>query len=328
MDKEHREYKPERNELLNAPRGKDPTPQKTIAVTQKNPVAQTEAYNVKNKVVIPPVTATPDASFRFSPFTVEAEIHEYLFEVRKAGSVFWVGAAVPKGTTDFTRAQIFFHPTVVNGGVVHADDKDYRDFQGGWPSIERGPSGVPAKGIQRYVAMQGGQLAGADRLAPLLVPFTTMAALNTKAPAGNMFSDRPVETLNAVMAAIQSEITKKEGGKPTLATLGVASFSSGIMALRLFLAAMRSSGLVKEVIDFDSPHIKIEPKTLTRAPGAVSKCFTQVAASRPEPGYVTLMAQHFATITAYSGFNEPVRLHARIGWMMYYQAMKDLAKKK
>jgi hypothetical protein len=85
--------------------------------------------------------------------------------------------------------------------------------------------------------MQGGQLAAAGRLMPLLVPFTTMAALKltkTGAATGeNMFSDRPAETLNAIMAAIQSEITAKAGGKPTLAQIGVASFSSGIYSLEI-----------------------------------------------------------------------------------------------
>jgi hypothetical protein len=44
----------------------------------------------------------------------------------KDGAVFWVGAAVPFGTTDFTKIQVFFHPTVRSdqcsgpGGVLLA----------------------------------------------------------------------------------------------------------------------------------------------------------------------------------------------------------------
>jgi hypothetical protein len=175
--------------------------------------------------------------------------------------------------------------------------------------------------------MQGGQLAGAGRLMPLLVPFTTMAALKlTKAgtaTGANLFSDRPVETLNAVVAAIQSEFVGKAGGSPTLAKVGAASFSSGITALRLFLASMRSSGLVKEVIDFDSPHIVAEPKTLTLSSGAVSKCFTQFAVPHPAAGWVTLTKQHFEAVSSFGSYPEPQRLHARIGWMMYFQAMAN-----
>jgi hypothetical protein len=312
--KETRRYQPEHRELVIEPRQKDPTPQRTILVTQKNPAGLTALHTVRNPVVRPPVTASPAAGFRFAESAVSAEIQEFLFEVRKAGSVFWVGAAVPRGTTDFTRAQVYFHPTVVQAGRVVADDKDYRDFQGGWSGS-----------LQRYVAMQGGQLAAAGRRLPLLVPFTTMAALQrTKAgtaPGANLFSDRPVETLNAVLAAIQAAVTGKAGGQPALAKVGAASFSSGIQALRLFLAALRSSGLVKEVLDFDSPHIVAEPKALTLAPGAVSKCFTQFPASHPPAGWVTLTAAHFAAVSSFAGYPEPQRLHARIGWMMYFQAM-------
>jgi hypothetical protein len=314
LEKEHRTYTSDRNELVIEPRKKDPTPHLTILATQKNPATATAAHVVSNPFVRPPVTTSPAASFRFSEAVLPGEIHNFLFEIRKAGSVFWIGAAVPKGTTDFTRAQVFFHPTVVQNGNVIADDKDYREFKGGWSGS-----------IQRYVAMEGGQLAAAGRLLPMLVPFTTMAAVrvgkNGAIPTANMFQDRPVETLNAVMAAIESEITGDASAKPKLTKVGAASFSSGIGALRLFLKSMKSSGLIKEVIDFDSPHIVAEPKSLTRSPGAVSRCFTQFAVARPETGWVTVNANHFASVSAFGQYPEPQRTHARIGWMMYFQAM-------
>jgi hypothetical protein len=88
---------------------------------------------------------------------------------------------------------------------------------------------------------------------------------------------------------------------------------------------MASSGLVKEVIDFDSPLIIGNPHALTPASGAVSKCFTEVPRSRPVRGYVTVTKAHFSTVRAYDHLPEGPkvnqRLHARIGWMMYHQAM-------
>ena len=45
-------------------------------------------------------------------FDCGAIISELLFKVQKDSSIFWVGAAVPLGTFDFTRTQVFFHPTV------------------------------------------------------------------------------------------------------------------------------------------------------------------------------------------------------------------------
>jgi hypothetical protein len=135
----------------------------------------------------------------------------FSLKIRKSGSVFWMGAAVPENTADFTRAQVFFHPTVQQAGHVVADDKDYPEFKGGWSSITR-----PVGSIQRYVALEGVQVATAGLKMPMLVPFTTMAALNRKAPSANMFTDRPVDTIVAVMEAIQNELAGHSVTKPAL----------------------------------------------------------------------------------------------------------------
>jgi hypothetical protein len=245
-----------------------------------------------------------------SEMPLATAIHEFLFEVTKDGTVFWVGAAVPLGTTDFTRTQMYFHPMVVQPDGVHARDEDYRGFTGGW-------SGT----MQRYVAMEGGQLAGA-RLMPLLVPFTTMGALSN--PALNMFSHDPVDTLNAIMAEIQNRVIPVLGA-PSLSQVGVSSFSSGLTALKLFLSAVSSSGLVKEVIDFDSPFIVGNPRTLLPSPplppGAVAKCYSQMAPSSPQAGYVHIPTASFAGISSYPSARPDSHAHACIGFMTYWPAM-------
>jgi hypothetical protein len=285
-----------------------------IVVTQQNPANLTALHDVSNPVVLPSVFRTPPPSFRFMEKLLTAKIQEFLFRIEKDGSVFWVGVAVPKNATNLTRAQVYFHPTVVQHvkgkpPTVHAADTDYRDFKGGWSGS-----------IQRYVAMQGGQLAGADELYPLLVPFTTMAAIRlTKdgtPPAANMFRSRPVETLSAVMQAIGKEIKGADTTAP-LSRVGAASFSSGTHALKIFLRSMERSGLVKEIFDFDGPDIATEPKTLILSPGAFSKTYTQFARPAPPPGWVTLTNDHFARVTAFRSDG----LHAQIGWTMYHQAM-------
>jgi hypothetical protein len=43
--------------------------------------------------------------------------------------------------------------------------------------------------------------------------------------------------------------------------------------------------------------------------------------ARPETGWVTVNANHFASVSAFGQYPEPQRTHARIGWMMYFQAM-------
>lgn len=131
-----------------------------ITVTQNNPLSLTLPHVVTNPVIKPVMQGN---FLEEMPLTTT--IHELLFQVTKNGTVFWVGVAVPLGTTDFTRIQVFFHPTVVQAGVVHARDADYPAFTGGWSSS-----------LQRYIALEGGQLAASSQV-PMLVPFTTMAAL-------------------------------------------------------------------------------------------------------------------------------------------------------
>jgi hypothetical protein len=268
-----------------------------ITVTQFNPLSLTVPHPVQNQVIKPVM----QGDF-LEEMPLPTTIHELLFKVTKNGAVFWVGAAVPFGATDFTKIQVFFHPTVVQGDVVHARDTDYPNFTGGW-------SGA----LQRYIALQGGQLAGARRV-PMLVPFTTMAALASGSP-NNMFTVDPVATLSNITAAIQSTFVPFLP-PPDLTAVGVTSFSSGIHAMREFIKAMKPSGLVREVIDFDSPFIFGQPAELTLSPGAVSSCYTQVPRANPPQGYRFMPPSSFANLTRPD--RDP---HACIGFMMYFTAM-------
>lgn len=268
-----------------------------IEVRQGNPPELTQRHILRLRVINP--WRQDD---RYTELIIEPRVHEFLFQLRKDGSVFWVGATVPVGIVDFSRVQVFFHPTVVQSGIVKAADADYPAFGGGWSG-----------NMQRYVATEGGQLAAA-RLMALIVPFTTMAALGGN-PAHNMFSARPLDTLMAVMGALQATFLGPSAGLPTLASVGVASFSNGIMALRRFLQDLAPHGLVREVTDLDSPWITSEPKALTPAPGAVSKCYTQVALPNPPVGWVHLSAQSLADV------NPKLQTHGKIGEMAFYMAM-------
>ncbi|MCZ2525289.1 hypothetical protein [Streptomyces sp. HB2AG] len=266
-------------------------------MTQTNPISLTLPHNVTNPVIKPVM----QGSF-LEEMPLTTTIHELLLKVTKDGTVFWVGAAVPLGTTDFTRIQVFFHPTVVQGEVVHARDADYPGFTGGWSAS-----------LQRYVALEGGQLAASRRVV-MLVPFTTMAALGNG--ARNMFTTEPVSTLRHITAAVQATFLPFGLPQPQLTAVGVAAFSSGITAMRMFIGSMLSSGLVREVVDFDSPFIIGQPAALTPSPGAVSSCYTQVPRANPPQGYKFLPASSFAGLTSYN--HDP---HACIGWMLYHTAM-------
>ena len=230
-------------------------------------------------------------------------IREFLFEMTKDGHVYWIGAAVPAGTSDFSKVQVFFHPTVKQNGVVHVREEDYPTFTGGWSGS-----------LQRYVAMQGGQLAGARKTA-LIVPFMTMAAYSGRAPA-YMFATTPLDTLNAIMTAVRDAVTPAGGAPINVAKIGVSSFSSGIGAMRLFIGSYGWSGLIAETTDFDSPFIKAEPKVMTRAPGAVGRVFSQQAPVHRELGWVTMPEASFRNIVTYREKHP----HAQIGWMMFFTA--------
>jgi hypothetical protein len=222
-----------------------------------------------------------------------------------------VGAVVPKGTKDFTRAQMFFHPT-----AKLAEDRDYREFKGGWAEIRA-----------NFIKLIGVQAAAAERPVPLLLPFTKKSAQQSSklgvTSNDNLFKDRPVETLNAIMSALHRLVTG-QSAKVRLAKLGIASFSDGINPLRAARDALQSSGVVKEVFDFDSPFITSEPKTLTFTSGAVAKCFSQTPPQSPLFGYIVLKEEHFSAVTATFKRVKPKDImHQRIGKMMYFQALQN-----
>jgi hypothetical protein len=187
--------------------------------------------------------------------------------------------------------------------VHHAKEADYPTFRGGWSGS-----------LQRYVAMQGGQLAGA-RQTTLIVPFMTMSAFSGHAPA-YMFATRHNETLNAIMTAVRDAVAPGGGPFVQVSQIGVSSFSSGIGAMRLFIRTFGRDGLIKETTDFDGPHIAREAKIITRSPGAVGRVFTQVAPPHPQLGWVWLPAESFRDIVTFREKGP----HAQIEWMMYFTA--------
>lgn len=278
-----------------------------ITVTQTNPLSLTIPHVVNNPVIKPVM----QGEF-FEEMQLTATIHEFLFKVTKGNHVFWVGVAVPFGTTDFSRIQVFFHPTVVQlrppqPPIIHATEGDYLTFTGGWSGS-----------LQRYIALQGSQLASVRRV-PLLVPFTTMAALGADREQ-NMFAIDPVATLSNITAATQAAFVPFLP-PPNLTDVGVTSFSSGIQAMRKFIAAMKPSGLIREVIDFDSPFILTEPAELTPSPGAVSSCYTQRFRQNPPAGYRFMPTNSFSHVPSFPDSDAGAHAHACIGFMMYHTAM-------
>ena len=297
-----------------------PGPPASLTVTSiSNANTYVAPVTETNDVVSPDLHKSPSASFRFAQVPSLGSMSNLLFRVDKGGRPFWVGVAVPFGTKDFTRAHVYFHPTVKQGKEVRAEESDYPTFTGGWVTT-----------MQRYTKIAGGQLAASGATVPLIVPFTTMGSHDAKPKTmdftNNMFNSRPAALLSAVLGAAQDVMTGTTGNAPELKSIGVSSFSSGIHAMKIFLAKIGGTKLVAEINDFDGPFIKgPTTKVMPRLPGAVSRTFTQEFSTPPQAGWITVTKEHFELISAHSIYPEPQRTHARIGWMMYHPAMNTSA---
>jgi hypothetical protein len=231
----------------------------------------------------------------------KAQLSCFLFKLEKDGATFWIGVGAPQGVSDFSRAYVFFHPTVVNGGSVHASEGDYAEFRGGWRDS-----------IWRYVEMQGGQMAAA-RAQIVIVPFMTMRSISDD-PSANPFASRPADTLNAVMAATQAELGVK--APAPLVAIGAASFSSGVEHLARFVRFVAPTGLLRETIDFDSAFIVSKTSKVPTVSGVVAWNVTQVPPPKGrEAGWVWLPWDAWAKVRAYGD------AHSRIGWMTFHTMM-------
>jgi len=279
-----------------------------ITVRQKNPQSLTDSHTVTNPVVRP---LSVLLQFPFlEQFDLPAQIREFRFEVEKPNAKFWVGVAVPDGTTDFQRAHVFFHPTPVQNGVVRAADSDYPRFVGGWP-----------KRIERYMPRHGGQMAAARKL-PLIIPYMTMASAKMDQKF-NVFADRPVATLNAILTATRT-LCKQGDAQVQALFIGASSYSSGITYLASFLDVMKSSRLMVEAIDFDSTFIiSPHPQVKTVPGGGIFIQFTQFERTFPRPGRFDLPPRVWAKTSMKNLDGKPLTVHGKIGWMTFFTAMSE-----
>jgi hypothetical protein len=288
-----------------------------IAPTPSNPSAGMTDLNVLSfqqtmpgvaaSLSIPAITPGSVMPFLFPPvpkgsMLVEGPaigtVSEFLFKIVKNGSIFWVGAAVPEGTTDFSRVYIFFHPDT----IAASDDAAYPSFSGRWPTV------------QRYVAPLGIQMASLKKMA-LIVPFMTNAS-GSNSSSTNLFGSSPAETLNDIVSAIQITLGLTVP-QASVQTVGVSSFSSGVNHLFRFAQKLGPSGLIREQIDFDSAFMIVAHKTMPFLQGAVNWMVTQ---SPPPggrtPGWLYLPASSFKKISTMSGDT-----HSQIGFMMFQTMM-------
>ena len=257
---------------------------------------------------IPSITPASAMPFLFAPLAKNAAlmeapafgtVFELLFKIEKNGAIFWVGACMPTGTTDFSRAYIFFHPDTMSS----ADNASYPGFTGRWPNVR-----------QRYVLREGLQMAAVKTM-PLIVPFMTQASRANNAGT-NLFADRGVETLDDILAAIQISIGQT-GTFGSVRQIGVASFSSGINHLARFAQNLGASGLIREQIDFDSAFMTVPHKNAPILPGVVNWMVSQSA-----PPFAGSLGWLHVPQSAFRNVNtERGDTHRQIGFMMFQTMM-------
>jgi hypothetical protein len=144
----------------------------------------------------------------------------------------WFGVAVPDGIQDFTRPNIFFHPTPGQAGYV---DADYPTKAGLWPNLFY------------YMERLGKQMAGAARDQIVIMPFLTNAATNTGI-LPQIWHDTFTDILTQVRAAQGAD----DGSALTISQVVVSSFSAGIIYSHFFRAlATDLAPLLAEIWDFD-----------------------------------------------------------------------------
>lgn len=234
-----------------------------------------------------------------SSTNVKGTISEFRFKIEKNGAIFWVGAAVPAGTIDFSRVYIFFHPDTISV----ADDASYPTFSGRWRDS-----------VTNYVWELGVQMA-AMKAMPVIVPFMTNASRSNN-PRTNLFADRGADTLDDIMTAIQISVGQANP-RGAVRQVGVASYSSGVNHLFRFAEVVGGTGLIGEQIDFDSAYMRSAHKNMPSLSGVVNWMVTQ---SPPPPGrrigWLHLPHEAFRNV-----HNGKMDTHGKIGNMMFHSMM-------
>jgi hypothetical protein len=149
----------------------------------------------------------------------------------------WFGIAVPDGIQDFTRPNIFFHPTpgqaLSGSGQPLYPDSAYATKGAHWPDLFY------------YMERLGKQVAGAGRSQIVIMPFMTNSATDTGIlPA--IWHDTVTDILTQVRAAMGAD----DGSTLSISQVVVSSFSDGIIYSHSFRARSTDVNLA-EIWDFD-----------------------------------------------------------------------------
>jgi hypothetical protein len=144
----------------------------------------------------------------------------------------WFGVAVPNDIQDFTRPNIFFHPTPGQAGY---NDADYPNKSGLWPNLFY------------YMELLGKQVAGAGRSQIVIMPFLTNSATDTGLLPG-IWHDTVTDILTQVRALLGAD----DGSALAISQVVVSSFSDAIIYSHSFRTRTTDlAPLLAEIWDLD-----------------------------------------------------------------------------
>jgi hypothetical protein len=197
--------------------------------------------------VVDPSSVGPLGPLRFASTDVSATT--FLFQIDSAVVPNWFGVAVPSGITDFTNANLFFHPTPGQAGYV---DGDYAMKAGTWPQLFY------------YMDRLGVQLDAARKDHVVIMPFLTEAAKDTGILPANWQS-----IVTQILTAVRSTVDAEDTSPLAVSSVMVSSFSAGIVYSDAF--RHRAAGLtplLREVWDFDGAFSSYHPLSAALQPTA------------------------------------------------------------
>lgn len=190
----------------------------------------------RTKLIVDPSSVPGSGKLRFQ--SANLRVTTMLFQLGADVVPNWFGVAVPPGIQDYTKPNIFFHPSPGQAGYK---DADYPSKTGKWPQLFF------------YMERIGYQLDAAIRLfsAPanqiVVMPFLTTAASNTGIFPPNWFG-----ILTDILTDVRSAMGVVGTGPVQISEVVLSSFSVGLVYSNSF----RQMGLelkpfLREVWDYD-----------------------------------------------------------------------------
>jgi hypothetical protein len=185
-----------------------------------------------------PGSVKPPGQLQFS--TTNATITALLFQLATSDPPNWFGVAVPQGVTDFSRAEVFFHPIPHQGGYL---DVDYpHKGENGYVNV-----GKPWSTLFYLVERLGYQSAASPQPMVVVMPFLTSAATDT-----GIFAPNWSDILSDILTDSRTAVGVPGATPVDVTELVVSSHSVGIVYSAAFrLKAPSLLTVLEAVWDFD-----------------------------------------------------------------------------